>query len=296
MENDGTRKLKEMLDSGVITKEVYDEILSRWDFSGNSNNVASGKETTGEEKGRKRGESVRVSGSSSLSEVFAREMRVSGSSKIEGNCDADMIHISGSTSVGGDVISSDTIEVSGSMRVEGKIAGNNVSSSGSLQASEIHCHNIHGSGSLHIKGSITAEEGSFSGGCEAKSLKVFDLESSGSIRAETIESDSIILHGSIKSESVVCREIEIEIYSSAGRIKDLAADTVTITPRMRIFSMGEIRIENIKCKKGDFDGLKSSRVVGEDLHFGSNCRIDYAEGRRITMEEGAVIREKKIVD
>lgn len=296
MESDEIRKLKEMLDSGIITKEVYEEILSRWDSSNNGNKAGSGKETTEEDKSRKRGETVRISGSGSLSEVFVKEIRVSGSSKIEGNCDADVMHISGSTSVGGDVISSDTIDVSGSMRVDGKITGNKVSSSGSLHASEIHCHDLHCSGSLHIKGIISAEEARFSGSCESANLKVLELESSGSIRAETIESDTIVLHGNIRSESVICRDIEIEIYTSGGRIKNLVADTVTIAPKMRIFSRGEIRIEDIKCKNGDFDGLRASRVVGEDLHFGPNCIIDYAEGKKITMEDGAKIREKKIVE
>ena len=296
MDSDELRKLKEMLDSGIITKEVYDEILSRWGSYGNTNTGSSEKESTGQERNRNRGETIRVSGSSSLSEVFAKEVRVSGSSKIDGKCDADVIHISGSVGVGGDVVSSDTIEVSGSMRVEGKISGNSVSSSGSLHASEIHCRDLHSSGSIRISGGITADKAHFSGSCEATNLKVKDLESSGSIRAETIESDSIVLRANIRSESVFCRDIEIEVYNSGGRIKNLEAESILIVPKMRIFSHGDIRIEQIKCKKGDFDGLRSSRVVGDDLHFGPNCNIDYAEGKKITIEDGANIREKKIVE
>jgi len=296
MESDEIRKLREMLESGVITKDVYDEILSRWGNSGNSNSGPTEKESTGQERTRNRGETIRVSGSSSLSDVYVKEIRVSGSSNIEGNCDANVIHISGSTGVGGDVISSDTIKVSGSMRVKGKILGNSVSSSGSLHASEIHCRNLDSSGSIHISGSITAEEAHLSGSCEAKNLKVNDLESSGSIRAEIIESDTIVFHGNIRSENVICRDIEIEIYNTGGRIKNLEAESIIIVPKMRIFSHGYIQIDQIKCKKGDFDGLRSSRVVGDDLHFGPNCNIDYAEGKKITIEDGANIREKKIVE
>ncbi|WP_393971856.1 hypothetical protein OXIME_000442 [Oxyplasma meridianum] len=143
---------------------------------------------------------------------------------------------------------------------------------------------------------ITADEADFSGSCHAASIKTHDLESSGSIRSETIESDGIVLRGSIRSESVVCKDIEIEIYNSMGRIKSLEAESILIVPRMKLFSHGEIQIETIKCKKGEFDGLRSSRVLGNELHFGANCTIDYAEGKKITVEDGSKVKEKKIVE
>ncbi|MHB8360087.1 MAG: bactofilin family protein [Thermoplasmataceae archaeon] len=296
MDSDEIKKLKDMLDSGSITPEVYEEIMSRWTSSGNSHESGSAKTDSGDGQIRKRGEAIRVSGSSSLSEVFAKELKVSGSSRIEGNCDADYIHISGSTSVGGDVISADAMEISGSIRVAGKITGKNISSSGSMHASGIQCEDLHCSGSLHIPGKIIAESAGFSGNCEASDVEIDNLESSGSMRAETILSKQMIIHATIRSERVVCRDIEIELYNSGSRIKDLEAETIYITPKARLFSKGEIRIENIKCVKGNFDGLRASRVTGEELHFGSNCSIEYAEAKKITMEDGAIIREKKIVD
>ncbi|WP_393971854.1 hypothetical protein OXIME_000440 [Oxyplasma meridianum] len=78
MESHEMRRLKEMLDSGVIDKEVYDKILSRWASFGKGNNSKTEKESPGQNRTRNRGETVRVNGSSILPEVFAKEIRVSG--------------------------------------------------------------------------------------------------------------------------------------------------------------------------------------------------------------------------
>lgn len=296
MDNDQMKKLKDMLDSGVISEDVYNEIISRWDTSGNVTEPGPEKAGSQQDQTRKRGETLKLSGSSSLSEVFAKEFKVSGSSRIQGNCDADHIHISGSARIGGDVISADNMEVSGLLRVEGGITGNNISSSGSIYAKDIQCNDLNSSGSLQISGKILAGKASFSGSSEATYMEIDALESSGSVRAENILSGQVIIHGRISSENVVCRDIEIELYNSAGRIKNLEAESIQITLKAKLFSRGEIKIDNIKCTKGDFNGLKATKVTGEELHFGSNCNIDFAEARKITIEEGSIIREKKIMD
>ena len=152
MDEDLKRKLKEKLDQGTITQELYDEILTRWNTT---EDEGSKKEKSSEEKhGNKEPErtsTVNVMGLGKFDDIYAKELSVSGAVKVSGNVDVSNMDVSGAASIGGKITLSGSLDVSGSLVAGGSISCESLDLAGSLKAEELDSGKIDSSGSLTIK-------------------------------------------------------------------------------------------------------------------------------------------------
>ncbi len=289
MDSEMKDKLSEMVKNGSIDQNTFDEILERWNSEKVSAPDDSGK------RGEKRSRSIRVSGSSHLSDVFADELHVSGSVHVDGNVDSSVIRISGSGHFEGDVKSGESMEVSGVANVNGDISAKSVASSGSLVGKSIVCMNLESSGSLKVTEGLVSDTVDSSGSLASRSITGKEIRSSGSIRAGLVEGSEIYISGMVKSDHVKCRRIEIEVVGGKSEIGTLETDVSDIRRGGWRSRSDVITIDEVKCTRGYFEGLRSKSVVGEDLVFSEGCKIEYAEGKTIKEEKGAMVKEKKVL-
>ena len=263
MDEDLKRKLKEKLDQGTISQDLYDEIVKRWDTTEDNEQKEkdSGEEKETQEKSE-RTSTVRVKGLGQFVDVFAREFHVSGSVKVSGNIDVSEMEVSGAASVEGNVKVSDELDISGYLLTGGSIVSDSVDLAGRIKAEEIESKKIDCSGWIAIKKNIKAE--------------------------------SIDIDGIIDCEIVDCGSIEINVGSTRGKIGILKCDRVNITRQWRRFHSASIKIDEITCRRADLEGVKAKRIVGEDIILGDGCEVDYVEANTLKLSENAVVRKKNI--
>lgn len=257
------RKLKEKLDKGTISQDLYDEIVKRWDTTEDDEQKEkdSGEKKENQEKSE-RTSTVSVMGLGKFDDVFARELRVSGSVKVSGNVDVLEMEVSGAASVEGNVKVSGELDVSGYLLTGGSIVSNSVDLAGRLKAEEMESKKIDSSGWLTVKKRIKAE--------------------------------SVDIDGIIDCEIVDCNSIDINLGSNRGKIGVLRCDRVNITRQWRRFHSASIEIDEITCRTADLEGVKAKKIVGEDIILGDGCEVDYVEAATLKVSENAVVKKKNV--
>ncbi len=295
MENDHLEKLKKMLENGEIDQKTYDDITERW---GNASNTAT--ETTHEKKEnseRQRSGKVRISGSGNLSDIYSEELHVSGSAHINGFVDSDVISISGSAKVSGDLKCNEEFEVSGSVAIAGDIDGKAIRFSGSLTGNSLKCKTLDVSGRVKILKDILAEQIEVSGNISSEDINAKIQHLSGAVRTGNVTGEEIRISGKIEANDVVCKRFEMEIYGSKSEMKKLKAEAVEIKyghGRFSGFFQRNVNIDEINCRRAFLQGVISKSIRGDEIIVGEGSEIEYAEGRIIKLE-GGTVKEKKIV-
>jgi len=262
MDDEMKRKLKEKLDNGKITPDLYNEIVNRWTTTDDYRSEKSSEERKENQAKSERTSTVNVMGLGKFDDIFAKDLRVSGSVKVTGNVDVSEMEVSGTASIGGNVRVSGAVDISGSLEAGGGIISNSVELAGSLKADELESKKIDSSGWLTVK--------------------------------KVIKAESIDIDGIIDSEVVECSTIDINIGSNRGKIGILRCDKVNISRQWRRFRSSSIKIDEIMCKVADLEGVKAKRIVGEDVMLGGGCDVDYVESRTLKISEDAVVRKKNV--
>ncbi len=299
MDEDFRKKLKEKLDQGSITAELYEEILKRWSTADDKEKEKKEDETTEdmqnhENERKERGSTVRVMGSGQFDDVYARELSISGSGMISGNVDVINMEISGAATVGGNATVSEDLDVSGSLKIEGDAKSRSLDLSGSLKARSLISRTIDASGSLSVAQTVNADDIEISGRSEMSSLTCIKLESSGKIASDKIKAESINIDGIIESDTIDCKTIRIDLSTNRGRIGKLTCTSAKISRQWRRFHSSSIRIDEIACDTADLEGVIAARIVGNDITLGDGCDVDYVEARTLKLSENAVVRKKNI--
>ena len=265
MDEDLKRKLKEKLDQGIITQELYDEILTRWKTTQDEDNKKEKiPEEKHENKEHERNSTVNVIGLGKFDDIYAKELTVSGSVKVSGNVDVFNMDVSGAASIGGNITLSGGLDVSGSLVAGGSISCESLDLAGSLKAEELVSGKIDSSGWLTIKKGIKAE--------------------------------IINVDGAIESDGVDCNSIQIDISSTRGKITKLLCNTVNIRRQRRIFRSASIKIDEITCKTAELEGVIAKSIIGDDVTLGDGCEVDYVEASTLKMSENAIVRKRNIRD
>ena len=333
MDVDRKKKLEEMLASGKMSDTLYNEIMKRWeevDSSGEEKNEEAADnmniklgslkfeweerkdEETKEEPRQERSKKIKLSGLSRMSSVYAEELSVSGSITVEGTMDSNCMDISGSCRVEKDVISSDTIDSSGSMRIGGNVKANRIDSSGSLRvqgamevvemdssgsivAESVKCEEFKSSGSANIAHAISARNIDTSGKTTAESIDCITLKSSGTVEVETLKGEELYFSGRVRAKSVNATRFQLKIYEMDTQIERLEAKIVEVTLQKRKFFSGGANIDEILCSRASLESTKSRYVKGDEIFIGAGCVIDYVEAKTIEISDNARVKEKKIV-
>lgn len=292
MTEDINEKLEKMLESGEITRDMFDEMKSRW----NDGSPPEVEETTHEEeKGGQNRTVIRISGSGVLSSPKAHEIHISGSGRVQGSVEADIMSISGSAKVEGSVSVKEKLTSSGSLRAGGDILSEKIDSSGALEARSVKASTLKTSGGTKVENGIEAEKMSSSGMLTASTVICGDLNISGTMKAETIKGGKMRIHGAIVSAEVEAESFELESMGWGTSIDRLAADSIVITSRKRLLLSGrQVDIVEIRGKKVDLENVNCGRIFAEAAVIGDSCNVDYVEAREISISEGANVKEKKI--
>jgi cytoskeletal protein CcmA (bactofilin family) len=265
MDEDLKRKMKEKLDQGIITQELYDEILTRWKTTQDEDNKKEkNPEEKHENKEHERNSTVNVMGLGKFDDIYAKELTVSGSVKVSGNVDVSNMDVSGAASIGGNITLSGDLDISGSLVAGGSISCESLDLAGSLKAEELVSGKIDSSGWLTIKKGIKAE--------------------------------IINIDGAIESDGVDCNSIQIDISSTRGKITKLLCNTVNIRRQRRIFRSASIKIDEITCKTAELEGVIAKSIIGDDVTLGDGCEVDYVEASTLKMSENAIVRKRNIRD
>lgn len=295
MDDDFKEKLKRKLESGEISEEIYSEIMSRWADVEKTRKDEETKEDDKEEK-IDQNSLIRISGSGTLSEPKAHELRISGAGAINGKAVFDVAHISGSCKADSDLISKERIELSGMLRVEGDVISKIVDISGSLHGKSLTCESIQNSGSLKIEETLNSMKIDASGSLKANEIICKELESSGSLKAGSIEGDTVKIYGSIRSDKVKCRDFGLEILGGDSSVDVLEAENVNVIMKRKFLTSGRpAKFHMIRASKVDIENVKSEHVIADEAIIGDYCDIDLVEAKTIKISDKAEVREKKML-
>ena len=313
MDNEKWKKLRDMVEKGELSEELFKEIVGRWEAPENELNERPERESKKDSKSD-RSKKIHVSGSSRMTSIYAEDVSISGSLTVEGNVDAVDIDISGSCKIGNDLVSSNTIDSSGSVniggdlkgreidssgsfKVQGKIEANEIDSSGLVKADSLVCESLDSSGFTKIENEINAKFIDTSGKIVAKSIECETMDCSGSIGVETVKGDEIFIKGKIESNYVKAKRFEMELNNYPKTlIKKLEADFIQISLIRKRFFSTEAEIDEIICNKAYLEHVKSKRISGSEIEIGDGSVIDYVEAKVIKISENAIVKDKKIID
>ena len=228
---------------------------------------------------------LNISGSSSSDGGEYRNVKISGSAKINGDIRCVNFHSSGSGKLNGN-INAESISASGSTRIQGDLSCEDLEGSGSFKVEgNIESENIKVSGSFTVKGKTLAEKIKTSGsGTFNDSVKTQKIHTSGSLK----------INGNC----------DAELFESCGGFKIhglLNAETadINVQGKCEVDEIGGNKI-NVYSRKGvtgifDFISVFSDKTLyckvieGDDIEL-SNVTCDLVRGRNIIINENCKIK------
>lgn len=252
---------------------------------------------------RRTGRDVRISGVSTLSEVNARTFGASGAATVDGPVTAELVDVSGSAAVRGDVETID-FESTGSADVDGAFDAKRADVTGAFDVrgrARIRTFDLRGSAEfVELRGGEIANGGSL----EAETVEAGTVSSSGVLEADRLVSDEVSTSGVLEAGTVEAGRFE---SSGALEIDALRADEV----RIRIGNADavvdeiegvDVRIERARNRgdgllakfrePGEFVG---ERVSGETVSV-EHARIDVVEGEDVVLGPGAAVGTLRAAD
>lgn len=293
MNDDMREKLERMLESGEITNEMYEEMKSRWNGEKEEDHEDKNDRVDTGDSGKR--SIIRISGSGTLTNPDANEIHISGSGRIEGSLRADRMKVSGSAKIEGSARISDELSSSGSIKLGGELICGKVDSSGAISASSMKIKDFNSSGGATIKEEIESELIHSSGMLNASEITCQELEISGIVKAENVSCKKIKAQGAFTSSSVKSEFFELQSMGWETKIESLHSDVVAISPKKRILlSNYQAKIGEIKGRKVEIEGVKCGRIMADMVVIGDNCTVDYVEAEKISISDGASVKEKKI--
>ncbi len=303
MDEDLKEKLRRKLESGEITQDIFDEMVTRWsqvfgvERNGEKekdNAQEDAKETEKPKNGNSRKQLISVWGSGNFSNVDAEEFRVSGGCKVSGNVLVDKMSVTGSAHVSREIVVKDKLSVSGALKSDSYINANAVDASGSVSAEKLQATDVNCSGAIRIKGDVDSTSINVSGLVKMQNLKCSVMKCSGALIAENVDGSNITVNGKIEAEVVKSVDFELTVGVGGGSIGTLDAERVKVRRRRMFFRTPMAQIKEVKCKTADLEAVSAKSVIGDDIVIGDFCEIDYVEANTLRVSEGATVKERKI--
>ena len=221
---------------------------------------------------------MNISGSGRLAAgEYSEEIKVSGSTKIDGSIKCTSFKCSGSTKSIGDIICNDEIRISGAAHIEKKVSASSVHVSGAFKCGECAAENeIKSSGAFRCEGNIKCTKLASSGviyageGIEAEEVKISGLiECTGLLNAEKID---IEISGKGLSRRIgSIGGSEIKIYTDSPIKKP--GSRLSLFSRLVRSSCLEID-ESIEGDIIALENVKAPKVIGRIVAIGAGCDIE----------------------
>ena len=302
MDDDFKKKLKERLDNGDITEELYEEIMDRWgsantDKKKENTNYETHPEDPEKEEDSQKTKRIKVSGVGQFEDVYAMEFEVSGAADVSGIVNVECMEISGVARIHGNVNASESVEISGSLAAMENVSSKNLEVSGAAKISgNVDLEHLEVDGAATVEGNVkVSADIEISGRLNAESVESNRINSSGRMDVKKkIRADDISIDGIIESETVECNSLRITLRSSGGKIGSLICNTVNVSREWRRFRSATISIDKITCKKAELEGVRASVVKGDEIFLGDGCYVDYVEAKTLKLSENATVKKKNV--
>ncbi|MDY5911465.1 MAG: cell shape determination protein CcmA [Inconstantimicrobium porci] len=229
---------------------------------------------------------LNISGSSSSNGGEYRNVKVSGSAKINGYVRCIHFRASGSSRINGSVNAQD-VSTSGSTRIQGNL----------------NCEDLGGSGSFKVEGNIESEMIKTSGSFTVKGkTSAQEIHTSGSSTfGDSVKTQKIHTSGNLKING----NCDAELFESCGGFNInglLNAETadINVQGRCEVNEIGGNKI-NVYSKTGiagllNFISVFSDKTLyckvieGDDIEL-SNVTCDLVRGRNIILNENCKIKK-----
>lgn len=259
--------------------------------------VVSGQERKADVPAERKDTVIRISGSGTMSDVNAKELVISGSGKITGSVNVEDLHVSGSGKVDGNINCTSKVDVSGSLKVGGDVTSEEVLCSGSIKMRYCKCNTFALTGMADVNERLEADIIEQSGTLSAMSIKCKELKFKGIVKADTIESDVIRLHGAVNAKRINADNFKLESMGWGSDIGTLEADNVVITIRKRLILPGpRVSIDEIRGETVSVEGVNCRQITAEDVAIGENCNVDYVEAARMSISGKSKVGEKRTME
>lgn len=221
---------------------------------------------------------IKISGSSAMPGGKYRDVKISGSGKIQGDVECECIKVSGAATISGDALVTNDIKVSGRCAFKGGVKAGEVKASGSLAIEkDLEALFLKVSGSTKVAGKCNSE----------------DLWVSGSLSTGDVNGKKINVSGSLKSSGDV--EADFIRFNGKFNIENLlSGDEIIINPSWQCYAK-EIGGQNIKIEKEGTNIGVMAIFFSFSLPFGK-VRAELIEGDNIVLEytEADVVRGKNV--
>lgn len=169
------------------------------------------------------------------SDLRAREVSISGACKVDGSCDSDEFHASGSVKVAGGMKVGE-FHSSGSVAIGSDLQGKEIKSSGSLVVggSVLNSGEVRVSGKMEVEGSVKAQEfhstGRFRIG-ESLEAQEIEIRVGGTSKVPLIKGQEITVRSGRDGGDLVVGTVEgEEIHLESTRADVVRGKTVRIGP------------------------------------------------------------------
>jgi len=258
------KKLKERYERGEISKEAYEDILSRY---------------TSERMGARDGSDGREEKIDKNRNVPENEMDEEGEDyKCAGRC----------------IIGSGAyryISATGSIKITGNITANKISVAGSIKADgDIKTDNFKGAGSMEIDGDIQGEDISVGGSLKARNIRGDTIRLGGAIAAERISGDKISMGGSVKAQKIQGDIVKIELEGESV-VNLIHGDRIEITAKRGILRKcsGKMVVDEIHGDEVRIECTRAKIVDSDTAVIGVGCEIEVLKAEKIKINRNAKV-------
>lgn len=285
MSEEMLKKIEERYKRGEISRETYEELIKEYSESDGEEGAG-----TEEDSGTERpAGTIDISGRGKVGGMNADSLNISGSGKVEGDVNVREVNISGSASIEGDVRSEIFIS-SGSCKVEGDISSTKIAVHGSMkcegdmQGKEIRVH-----GSARVEGDLHAKIVENSGRLvsegDIKARK--SINSMGTLVAGSIETGSFSGKGTVKVDGLIKAVTFVMDMEDGGTsdVGSIEADKVEIISK----TSGGL-LSRLTGKKGGM--MKAKAIKGREISI-QNTSADLVEGDVVNIGPGCRIKVLK---
>jgi cytoskeletal protein CcmA (bactofilin family) len=208
------------------------------------------------------------------------DLNVFASATINGG-DYNKIRIFGTATVNGN-LRAESMKVNGSSEFNGVCEINDVTVNGACEFNEmVKTKALHINGACEFNHDVSVDHLKVNGSVEFNK-KVFRASSiviNGSVRADVLESDSIVVKGKLECKEQLNADV-IEITSNAtSTIKEMVGEKITVKPPVQLFykPKGQIRVDMIEGDEIELTNVNAKVVRGNKVIIGPDCQIGLVE-------------------
>lgn len=225
---------------------------------------------------------LHISGVSAMPGGEYDAVSISGAGKIQGSLLCSSLRCSGSGKVYGDVHCSGEMAVSGAVDVEGSVWSEELRCSGVCRLTgDLEVHRLWTFGSLKIGGKLSGEDLQVSGTLQGSALHCREIAASGKLRlTHGLEAEKVRISGIAEVDGLLNAEI-VEIQPTRfSHLTDVGGSEIRILDMDRSVGLcvsGCLSAQSIEGDTIELEYVKADVVRGKHIRIGKGCKIGRVE-------------------